>query len=110
MFHNSIWSETTTCVLKLVLCWTLFENLAVMPPKKKVPKDKPTAPKMCCAICSNEVEKVQVAVCVECHKNKYDVCTEIERYVLYRRVNKRNWLRSAYCLLSACFFPGFATG
>ena len=28
----------------------------------------------------------------------------------YTRVNKRNWLRSAYCLLSAYFFPGFAPG
>ena len=25
-------------------------------------------------------------------------------------VNKRNSLLSAYCLLSACFFPGFAPG
>ena len=23
---------------------------------------------------------------------------------------KRNWLRTTYCLLSACFFPGFAAG
>ena len=49
-----------------------------MPPKKKVPKGKPIAPKMCGAICSNEVEKDQVAMCVECKKNKFDVCTEIE--------------------------------
>ena len=26
------------------------------------------------------------------------------------RVNKHNWLRSAYCLLSAYFFPDFAHG
>ena len=30
--------------------------------------------------------------------------------VPYTRVNKRNWLRSAYCLLSAYFFPGYAPG
>ena len=28
----------------------------------------------------------------------------------YTRVNKRNWLRSIYYLLSAYFFPGFAPG
>ena len=28
----------------------------------------------------------------------------------YTQVNKRNWLRSANCLLSAYFFPGFALG
>ena len=28
----------------------------------------------------------------------------------YTRVNKRNSLLSAYCFLSACFFPGFAPG
>jgi len=32
-----------------------------MPPKKKVPKGKPLAPKMCCTLCSNEVEKDKVA-------------------------------------------------
>ena len=31
-------------------------------------------------------------------------------YIPYTQVNKRNWLRSAYCLLSVCFFPGFAPG
>ena len=30
--------------------------------------------------------------------------------VLYTRVNKRNSLLSAYWLLSACFFLGFAPG
>ena len=30
--------------------------------------------------------------------------------ILYTQVNKRNWLRSAYWLLSAYFFPGFAPG
>ena len=28
----------------------------------------------------------------------------------YTRVNKHNLLLSAYCILSACFFPGFAPG
>ena len=28
----------------------------------------------------------------------------------YTRVNKHNSLVSAHCLLSACFFPGFAPG
>ena len=30
--------------------------------------------------------------------------------VPYTWVNKRNWLRSTYCLLSTYFFPGFAPG
>ena len=33
----------------------------VMPPKKKVPEGKLSAPKMCSALCSNEVEKDEVA-------------------------------------------------
>ena len=61
--------------------WTLFEN-SFVPPNKIVPKGKPTAPKICCAICSNEVEKDQVAMCVECKKNKFDVCTEIEAHLI----------------------------
>ena len=36
----------------------------VMPPKK-APKSKPLAPKLCCAICSNEVENNKVATCLE---------------------------------------------
>ena len=63
--------------------WTLFEN-SFVPPNKIVPKGKPTAPKICCAICSNEVEKDQVAMCVECKKNKFDVCTEIDAHLTLR--------------------------
>ena len=29
--------------------------------------------------------------------------------LLYTRVNKRNWLRSTYCLLNVYFFHGFCT-
>ena len=36
-------------------------------------------------------------------------CSHVTQ-ILYTLVNRRNWLRSAYCLLSACFFPGFAPG
>ena len=35
---------------------------------------------------------------------------QVGEWLPYTRVNKRNWLRSAYCLLSAYFFPGFAPG
>ena len=35
-----------------------------MPLKKKVQKGKPSAPKVCCAIRSNKVEKNEVVMCV----------------------------------------------
>ena len=40
-----------------------------------------------------------------CHKGSL-----LRTVIPYTRVNKRNRLRSAYCLLSAYFFPGFAPG
>ena len=46
-----------------------------MPPKKKAPKGKQSAPKVCCALCSNEVEKDEVATCVECKRSAHRYCT-----------------------------------
>ena len=48
-----------------------------MPPKKKVPKGKPSAPKMCCALCSNEVETDEVATCVECKRSAHRYCAGV---------------------------------
>ena len=48
-----------------------------MPPKKKTPKGKPPALEVCCAICSNEVEKDEVATCVECKKSAHRYCAGV---------------------------------
>ena len=44
---------------------------SVVMPLKEVPKVKPLTPRMCCAVCSNEVEKGEVATCVECKRSAH---------------------------------------
>ena len=46
-------------------------------PLKKVPKGKPSTAKMCCALCSNEVEKDEVATCVECKRSVHMYCVGV---------------------------------
>ena len=48
-----------------------------MPPKKKAPKGKRSAPKVCCALCSNEVEKDEVATCIECKMSAHRYCAGV---------------------------------
>jgi len=46
-------------------------------PLKKVPKGKPSTAKMCCDLCSNEVEEDEVATCVECKRSVHMYCAGV---------------------------------
>ena len=60
-----------------------------------VPKGKPSALKVCCTLCSNEVEKDELAMCVECKRSAHRYCAGVP-------LDKFECADSSYTCLS-CF-------